>query len=65
MPKRLANDGTSWSARDVQVPKKLAKTGTATAAAKTLGRTPEATQQKAMRLEIPFSGRRYRTARKK
>jgi hypothetical protein len=54
MAKRLANDGASWSAGELRTLKQLAKAGTAAAAAKQLGRTPAAVQQKAMRAGISF-----------
>jgi hypothetical protein len=64
MAKRFPNDGLAWTKMQQATLRKLAKTGTAAAAAKTLGRTPEATQQKAMRLGISFRATR-RPAKKK
>ena len=62
MAKRPANNGASWSAGELRTLKQLARSGTAQAAAKQLGRTPAAVQQKAMRTGISFragsSGRR-------
>ncbi|HKT72090.1 MAG TPA: hypothetical protein VJQ47_04320 [Steroidobacteraceae bacterium] len=54
MAKRPANNGASWSASELRTLKALAKSGTAQAAAKQLGRTPAAVQQKAMRTGISF-----------
>jgi hypothetical protein len=65
MAKRLANDGASWSAGELRTLKQLAKAGTATAAAKQLGRTPAAVQQKAMRAGISFRTGRPGPAKKK
>ena len=62
MAKRPANNGASWSASELRTLKQLAKSGTAQAAAKQLGRTPAAVQQKAMRTGISF---RATPARKK
>lgn len=62
MAKRPANNGASWSASELRTLKQLAKSGTAQAAAKQLGRTPAAVQQKAMRTGISF---RAAPARKK
>jgi hypothetical protein len=45
--KRPANNGASWSAGELRTLKQLAKAGTAQSAAKKLGRTPAAVQQKA------------------
>jgi hypothetical protein len=68
MAKRPTNNGASWSASELRTLKQLAKAGTAQAAAKQLGRTPAAVQQKAMRTGISFraapSGR-GRAAKKK
>ncbi len=49
MARRPSNDGASWSAGELRNLKKLAKEGTAADAARALGRTPAAVQQKAMR----------------
>jgi hypothetical protein len=70
MAKRPSNDGVSWSAGELRTLKQLAKAGTAQAAAKQLGRTPAAVQQKAMRAGISFrttgAGRgRAKAAKKK
>lgn len=68
MAKRPANNGASWSAGELRTLKQLAKTGTAQAAAKQLGRTPAAVQQKAMRTGISFRAApagRGRAAKKK
>lgn len=54
MARRPSNDGASWSAAELKTLKKLAKEGTAADAAKALGRTPAAVQQKAMRSGISF-----------
>jgi hypothetical protein len=54
MAKRPTNNGASWTAGELRTLKQLAKTGTAQAAAKQLGRTPAAVQQKAMRTGISF-----------
>jgi hypothetical protein len=54
MAKRPANNGAGWSAGELRTLKQLAKSGTAQAAAKQLGRTPAAVQQKAMRTGISF-----------
>jgi len=54
MAKRPTNNGASWSASELRTLKQLAKAGTAQAAAKQLGRTPAAVQQKAMRTGISF-----------
>jgi hypothetical protein len=62
MAKRPANNGASWSASELRTLKQLARSGTAQAAAKQLGRTPAAVQQKAMRTGISF---RAAPARKK
>jgi hypothetical protein len=64
MPKGSSSHGSSWTARELKILRKLAKTTTATRAAKTLHRTPAATQQKAMRTGISFR-RRSGTAKKK
>jgi hypothetical protein len=65
MAKRPSNDGASWSASELKTLKKLAKEGTATQAAKALGRTPAAVQQKAMRSGISFRLGRRGPAKKK
>jgi hypothetical protein len=68
MAKRPTNNGASWSASELRTLKQLAKTGTAQAAAKQLGRTPAAVQQKAMRTGISFRAApagRGRAAKKK
>jgi hypothetical protein len=54
MAKRPTSDGASWSASELKTLKKLAKSGTASEAAKALGRTAAAVQQKAMRSGITF-----------
>jgi hypothetical protein len=54
MARRPSNDGVSWSASELKTLKKLAKEGTASDAAKALGRTSAAVQQKAMRSGISF-----------
>lgn len=55
MAKRLPNDGAGWSTADLKKLKQLAKSGvTAAVAAKDLGRTASAVQQKAMRTGISF-----------
>jgi hypothetical protein len=54
MAKRPSNNGASWSASELRTLKKLAKVGTAQKAAKQLGRTAAAVQQKAMRSGISF-----------
>jgi len=65
MARRPSNDGASWSASELKTLKKLAKEGTAMQAAKTLGRTPAAVQQKAMRSGISFRSGRPGPAKKK
>jgi hypothetical protein len=65
MAKRPSNDGASWAASELKTLKKLAKEGTATQAAKALGRTPAAVQQKAMRSGISFRLGRRGPAKKK
>jgi len=66
MAKRPANDGASWSARELRTLKQLAKAGTPTSAvARQLGRTAAAVQQKAMRVGISFRAARRAGARKK
>jgi hypothetical protein len=68
MAKRPTNNGASWSAGELRTLKQLAKSGTAQAAAKQLGRTPAAVQQKAMRTGISFRAApagRGRAAKKK
>ncbi len=67
MARRPSNDGASWSAGELRNLKKLAKEGTAADAARALGRTPAAVQQKAMRSGISFrsSGGRRGPAKKK
>ena len=58
--------GASWSASELRTLKQLAKTGTAASAAKQLGRSPAAVQQKAMRAGISFrAAGRARAAKKK
>ncbi len=54
MARRPSNDGAGWTASELKTLKKLAKEGTAADAAKALGRTPAAVQQKAMRSGISF-----------
>ena len=54
MAKRPNSDGASWSASELKTLKKLAGGGTAAEAAKALGRTAAAVQQKAMRSGISF-----------
>jgi hypothetical protein len=54
MAKRPVSHGKGWTKADLAVLKQLAKQTTAKAAARTLGRTPEAIQQKAMRSGISF-----------
>jgi hypothetical protein len=63
--KRPSSDGSSWSAGDLKTLKKLASSGTAAEAAKALGRTPAAVQQKAMRSGISFRNSRAAPAKKK
>jgi hypothetical protein len=66
MAKRPANNGASWSASELRTLRQLARSGTAQAAAKQLGRTPAAVQQKAMRTGISFrAGSRGRGRAKK
>jgi hypothetical protein len=65
MAKRPTSDGSSWSSADLKALKKLASGGSATAAAKALGRTPAAVQQKAMRSGISFRQSRPSAAKKK
>lgn len=54
MAKRPSSDGAAWSASELKNLKKLAASGTAEEAAKSLGRTAAAVQQKAMRSGISF-----------
>jgi hypothetical protein len=65
MAKRLASSGAAWSATDLKTLKKLASNGTAAQAAKTMGRTAAAVQQKAMRTGISFRKSRRGTTKKK
>ncbi len=67
MARRPPNDGASWSARELNTLKALARSGTPTGhVAKKLGRTAAAVQQKAMRSGISFrAGRRAGARRKK
>ena len=67
MARRPPNDGASWSARELNTLKALARSGTPTGqVAKKLGRTAAAVQQKAMRSVISFrAGRRAGARRKK
>jgi hypothetical protein len=65
MARRPTNDGAGWSASELKTLKKLAKEGTAAQAAKALGRTPAAVQQKAMRSGISFRAGRPGPAKKK
>ena len=58
MAKRPMSDGTGWSPSELKTLKKLAKEGTAGVAAKALGRTAAAVQQKAMRSGISFRKKR-------
>ena len=52
--RRPRNDGYLWTTGELRKLKRLAKDGTCLAAAKALGRTPAAVQQKAMRSGISF-----------
>lgn len=65
MAKRPHSDGASWTAGELKTLKKLASTGTATAAAKAMGRTAAAVQQKAMRTGISFRKSGKTPAKKK
>lgn len=65
MAKRPSSDGASWSASELKTLKKLASNGTAADAAKALGRTAAAVQQKAMRSGISFRKSRRAPAKKK
>lgn len=65
MAKRPSSDGASWAASDLKALKKLAATGTAAEAAKALGRTAAAVQQKAMRTGLSFRKGRRGPAKKK
>ena len=65
MAKRPTSDGASWSASELKTLKKLASNGTAADAAKALGRTAAAVQQKAMRSGISFRKSRRAPAKKK
>ena len=65
MAKRPASDGAGWSASELKTLKKLAAQGTAADAAKTLGRTAAAVQQKAMRSGISFRKSRRAAPKKK
>ena len=60
------NDGASWTASEIKTLRGLAKSGTRTVqAAKTLGRTAAAVQQKAMRVGISFRSPKRPAARRK
>jgi hypothetical protein len=64
--RRPANDGASWSARELNTLKSLAKSGARTThVAKKLGRTAAAVQQKAMRAGISFRAAKRKAARRK
>jgi hypothetical protein len=66
MARRPPNDGASWSARELQALRALAKAGTPTGqVAKKLGRTAAAVQQKAMRAGISFRAAKRSGARRK
>ena len=65
MAKRPSSDGASWSASELKTLKKLASSGTAAQAAKALGRTAAAVQQKAMRTGISFRKSQRSPAKKK
>lgn len=54
MAKRPTHHGSGWNATELAKLKRLAKQGTAEQAAKMLGRTAAAVQQKAMRNGISF-----------
>ena len=64
MAKHPVNDGKSWRKAELAQLTRLAKQGTAESAAKILGRTPAAVQQKAMRIGVSFRPGQ-RAARKK
>jgi hypothetical protein len=51
---RPAHDADLWTTADLRKLKRLARHGSVMAAAKALGRTPAAVQQKAMRSGIAF-----------
>jgi hypothetical protein len=59
--RRLGSGGYQWTAADLRTLKRLARDGSVMAAAKALGRTPAAVQQKAMRSGIAFRVRRSRS----
>jgi hypothetical protein len=64
--RRPPHDGASWSARELKTLKKLASAGKPTSqAAKKLGRTAAAVQQKAMRAGISFRAAKRSGARRK
>jgi hypothetical protein len=65
MAKRPSSDGASWSSSELKTLKKLAGSGTAAQAARALGRTAAAVQQKAMRSGISFRKGRRGPAKKK
>lgn len=66
MARRPANDGSSWSARELRDLKQMARSGTSTAeVARKFGRTAAAIQQKAMRSGISFRAGKRVNARKK
>jgi len=66
MARRPPNDGASWSARELNTLKALAKAGIATSlVARKLGRTAAAVQQKAMRSGISFRAAKRAGARRK
>ena len=54
MAKRPTQHGSGWTATELAKLKRLAKQGTADAAAQALGRTAAAVQQKAMRVGVSF-----------
>lgn len=65
MAKRPSSDGGTWSGMELKALKKLAGSGTAAQAAKVLGRTAAAVQQKAMRTGISFRSSRRGATKKK
>jgi hypothetical protein len=65
MAKRPSSSGAAWSAQELKMLKKLSGSGTAAQAAKALGRTAAAVQQKAMRSGVSFRRSRPGAAKKK
>ena len=54
MAKRPSGNGVRWSAKELKLLKKLAKQGTVAQAAKVLGRSASAVQQRSSQSAISF-----------